>query len=101
MLLAVHKLSLMICLILGLLYLFTKKEKIRDSHRWSGLIAVLSILIYLFEMDAGARFGYVIYMLIMALAASIPYIFKQKKSTVIHLTAALTSIVWLVLIHII
>ena len=99
MLLVLHKFSLMICLILGLVYLFNKKEKIRVVHRWSGFIAVLSILVYLFQMDAG-RFGYVIYTLIMALAAIIPYIFKQKKSTVIHLTAVVGSIVWLVLIHI-
>ena len=99
MLLAVHKLSLVICLLLGVLYLFSKKTKIRAVHRWSGFIALLSILIYLFQMNSG-QFDYFIYMLFIALAAIIPYICKQKKSTIIHLTAAVSSIVWLVLIHI-
>ena len=100
MLLAVHKISLLICLLMGILYLFNKKTKIKSVHRWSGFIALISIFIYLFQMSTG-QFGYIIYMLIMALTAIIPYMmFKQKISKGMHITAALSSIVWLVLIHI-
>ena len=97
MLLALHKMSLVICLLLGILYFFNKNAKVKFVHKWSGFIAIISIFIYLFQMNSG-QFGYIIYMLIMALTAMIPYMYKQKN--IIHIAAALSSIVWLVLIHI-
>ena len=99
MLLALHKMSLLLCIIMGIINSFNKNAKIKSVHKWSGFIALISIFIYLFQMNSG-QYGYIIYMLIMALTAIIPYLRKQKKSTVIHITAALSSLVWLVLIHI-
>ena len=98
MLLALHKVSLLLCVIFGILNLFNKNAKIKSVHRWSGFIAIISIFIYLFQMNSSQN-GYIIYMLIMALTAIIPYLCKQKKSTVIHIGTALSSIVWLVFIH--
>ena len=98
MLLALHKLSLLLCVILGILNLFNKNAKIKLFHGWSGFIALISILLYLFQMNTGQN-GYIIYMLIMTLTVIIPYLCKQKKSTVIHIATALSSLVWLVFIH--
>lgn len=99
MLLAIHKISLLICLVFGVMHLFNKNIRIKSVHKWSGFITLISILIYLFQMNSG-KFGYIIYMLIIALTAMIPFVWKHKKHTVFHIGAALSSIVWLVLIHI-
>ncbi len=99
MLLAIHKISLLICLVFGVVYLFKENVRIKFVHKWSGIITLISIFIYLFQMNSD-KFGYIIYMLIMALTALIPFAYKQKKSTAIHTASALSSIVWLVLIHI-
>ena len=98
-LLTLHKLTFFICLFFGILHLFKKNRPIKFIHRWSGFIALISIFIYLFQMSSNL-FGYIIYMLIIALTATIPFFKRQKKCTAVHIAGGLGSIVWLVLIHI-
>lgn len=98
-LLTLHKLTFFICLFFGILHLLKKNRPIKFIHRWSGFIALISIFIYLFQMSSNL-FGYIIYMLIIALTAIIPFLKSQKKCTAVHIVGGLGSIVWLVLIHI-
>lgn len=95
--LMIHEVALILNFILGIIFAVKKKGSLRKTHFILGIIAVVSIIIYLI-MDAFSNMGYVIYgILIVFVCGTGKYL---KKYTIpVHVATFVISVAWLVFIH--
>lgn len=96
----VHKLSLLVTLIFGLITFFMKNEKVKKIHYFASAALVISIFIYLIQISF-VNIRYVIYGFFLLLAFISPKFIKGKGGVFSHVSLAILSIVCLVVVHII
>lgn len=96
----VHKLSLLVTLVMGLIALFMKNEKLKKIHYFASVVLVASIFIYLIQISF-VNIRYVIYGCLLLMAFISPKFIKGKGKRISHISLALLSIVCLVVVHII
>lgn len=95
--LIIHEIALILNFILGIIFALKRKEGMRKPHLILGIIAVISIIIYLI-MDSFSNLGYVIYgLFIILVCASGKYL--KKMTLPIHVGIFVIAVVWLVWIH--
>ena len=92
----IHKTALMLAIILGIGYFAKRAGWLKWSHRVCGLTAILSFILYIVVYNF-TNPGYFIYVLMLCLTSTIPYLVKKRG---IHIGLAVLSLVWLALIHI-
>ena len=77
MIMMIHKMALMLAIILGIGYLFRRTDWLKWSHRLCGLTAILSFILYIIVCNF-TNPGYLIYVLMLCLTGSIPYLVNQR-----------------------
>lgn len=102
LILVVHKLSLLVTLLFGLIAFFMKNERMKKIHYFASIALVMSIFIYLLQISF-ANIRYVIYGFFLLLAFITPKFIKGKGKLklISHLSLVMLSIVCLVVVHII
>ncbi|MGM9932351.1 hypothetical protein [Pradoshia sp.] len=99
-LMMIHKLGLMLAIIFGFVYLAKRTEPLKWLHRIFGLLTIVSFIVYIIVKNF-TNSGYILYALLLLAASLIPYLYKRRAKTAVHLSLVAASIVWLVLIHVV
>ena len=98
--LMIHKLSLVLTVAFGIVYIFKKSPLVRGSHYASAIIFVVSILYHLFA-DAFSAIGYVFYALLLVATFFSPKFLPERGRLFGHIALFFVSVVWLIVIHIV